>query len=87
MKDRGILTERDREIIQHEPNHDRRSEIKSRVKTRVDRIQKDLEIIEETEPELAEKLRTELCEAGYQNAILDVVRNIEEEIQEIKDGN
>lgn len=84
MKDRGILTERDREIIRDEPNHDRRPEIKSRVRTRVDRVQQDLQIIEEHDPELAEQLHKTLFDASIENEILDVARNIERKVDELQ---
>ena len=79
-----MLTERDREIIRNEPNNPRHPEIKSRIRTRIDRLEEDLEILEKNESELADRLREEICKGSEENAILEVVKNIEEKLDEIQ---
>jgi ubiquinone biosynthesis protein UbiJ len=81
MRDRGILTERDREIIPEEPNNDRRPEVKTRVKNRIDRLERDLTILEEHEPALAEQLREAICAGTEEASIKDVL----EEVQALRD--
>jgi hypothetical protein len=77
MRDRGILTERDREIIPNEPDNPRRPEVKSRVKTRIDNLEKDLTIIEEHEPALADELREAICEGTEAASIQDVLDEVQ----------
>jgi len=82
MKDRGILTERDREIIPNEPNHPRRSEIKSRVQYRLQNLKEDLEILNEHEPELAGEIRKQICEGTMNSELREVIEDIHEEVRE-----
>ncbi|WP_436931481.1 hypothetical protein [Halosimplex halobium] len=81
MRDRGILTERDREIIPQDANNPRRPEIKSRIRKRMDRIEEDLEILEEHEPELAEEFRTRLCAGSEYVALMNVMDDVQKDLE------
>ncbi|WP_178915578.1 hypothetical protein [Natronomonas gomsonensis] len=86
MRDRGILTERDREIIPNEPNNDRRPEVKTRVRNRIERLEEDLQILADHEPELAEKLRDTICTATEHNRLEDVLNDIQDDIAAIREN-
>ncbi|MFD1646669.1 hypothetical protein [Haloarchaeobius litoreus] len=83
MKDRGILTERDREILQHDPTNDRRPVIRSHVRKRIERLEQDLEILDEEEPELADQLREQLCIGTQHAAVMDVLDDIQRELEAV----
>lgn len=85
MRDRGILTERDREIIPNEPDNPRRPEVKTRIRNRIDNLEEDLQILEENEPELADELREAICEATETASIQDVLDEIQELRKEMKE--
>lgn len=85
MRDRGILTERDREIIPNEPNNDRRPEVKTRIRKRIERLEEDIRILEENEPELADELREAICDATETASIKDVLDEIRELREEVKE--
>ncbi|MDJ1431157.1 hypothetical protein [Halostagnicola sp. A-GB9-2] len=76
MRDRGILTERDREIIPNEPNNPRRPEVKTRVRNRIGNLEEDLAIIEEHEPALTDELREAVCEGTETASIQDVLEEV-----------
>lgn len=60
---RGLLTDREREILSGDadasPNYVYQS--RSRVRDKIERIDTDLRILEEHHPDLAKALRTKVC--------------------------
>lgn len=84
MRDRGILTERDREIIPNEPNNSRRPEVKTRIRNRIDNLEDDLAIIEEHEPELAAEIRETICAGSERETIYDILNDIQDEVKELR---
>lgn len=60
---RGLLTERDRELIADEEAENRRYQVISEVRSRIDEeVSQDVEILAEHHPELLEELREVVCE-------------------------
>jgi hypothetical protein len=64
MTERGLLTDREREIIQGEAevSDDYRYRVASRIRNKIDRIDEDVEILEENRSDLLEELRDAVCE-------------------------
>ena len=64
MTERGLLTDREREIIQGEAevSDDYRYRVASRIRNKIDRIDEDVEILEENRSDLLEELRDTVCE-------------------------
>jgi len=62
---RGLLTDREREVLSGEADVSRNYvyQIRSRVRGKIDRLAEDLRILEEHHPDLAERLRETLTEA------------------------
>jgi|AntDeeMetagen681_2_1112603.scaffolds.fasta_scaffold08916_2 hypothetical protein len=84
MEDRGILTERDREILAEEPNNDRQYQIKNRIKYRIENVEKDLDIIYDQDPKLAEEIRKRIGESTEQNHLKTVLDDIQNEIADLR---
>ena len=84
MEDRGILTERDREILAEEPNNDRQYQIKNRIKYRIENVEKDLDIIYDQDPKLAEEIRKRIGESTEQNNLKTVLDDIQNEIADLR---
>jgi hypothetical protein len=60
---RGLLTERDRELLTNEDAESRRYQAISEVRARInDEISTDVEILEEHHPELLEEFRNVVCQ-------------------------
>lgn len=59
---RGLLTDREREILRGEVDVSRNYvyQIRSRVRSKIDRLETDLEILETHHPDLADKLRNQI---------------------------
>lgn len=76
---RGLLTERDREIIEAD-KHKRKSEIRTLFRYRLENLQKDIEIIEEHDEKLAEEFRDAIYEPEYVG-IEDILDAIEDEVK------
>jgi len=66
MAERGLLTDREREIIQGEADvsDDYRYRVASRIRNKIDRIESDVSILEEHRADLLEELQEVVCE-GY----------------------
>jgi len=64
MTERGLLTDREREIIQGEAevSKDYRYRVASRIRNKIDRIDEDVDILEENRSDLLEELRDAVCE-------------------------
>jgi len=64
MTERGLLTDREREIIQGEAevSDDYRYRVASRIRNKIDRIDEDVKILEESRSDLLEELRDAVCE-------------------------
>lgn len=61
---RGLLTERDRELISDQDAGNRRYQAISEVRSRIDEeVAKDVEILAEHHPDLLEELREVVCES------------------------
>lgn len=85
MRDRGILTERDREIIPEEPDNPRRPEVKTRIRNRINNLEEDLSILEEHEPALADEVREAICAGTEEASIQEVLEEIRELREELKE--
>jgi hypothetical protein len=66
MTERGLLTDREREIIQGEADvsDDYRYRVASRIRNKIDRIDEDVEILEDNRSDLLEELRDVVCEGS-----------------------
>ena len=64
MAERGLLTDREREIIKGEADvsDDYRYRVASRIRNKIDRIDGDVTILEEHRSDLLEELREVVCE-------------------------
>ena len=64
MAERGLLTDREREIIKGEAevSDDYRYRVASRIRNKIDRIDGDVAILEEHRADLLEELREVVCE-------------------------
>lgn len=63
---RGLLTEREREILKGEADvsENYRYRVVSRVRTKIENIDDDVEILSESRADLLEELRNVVCEDG-----------------------
>jgi len=64
MAERGLLTDREREIIKGEADvsDDYRYRVASRIRSKIDRIDGDVTMLEEHRADLLEELREVVCE-------------------------
>lgn len=67
MARRGVLTDREREVIRGEADGvenpgQYRSKIRTRLGNRAAKLEEDMEILDEYEPEIAENIRERICE-------------------------
>lgn len=69
---RGLLTEREREILQGEADvtDNYRYRVVSRIRTKIENVDEDMEILSDTRADLVEELRDVVCvsEERAQNA-------------------
>ena len=66
MAERGLLTDREREIIKGEADvsDDYRYRVASRIRNKIERVEGDVLILKENRPDLLEELREVVCEEG-----------------------
>ncbi len=86
---RALLTEREREILAGEATDVKdpqkyRANTRSRVRNRLERLEDDIETLEQYEPELANHLRETICEGTQNEPIHDVLTDIQDEIEELQ---
>lgn len=64
MVERGLLTDREREIVKGEADvsDDYRYRVASRIRNKIDRIDGDVTILEEYRADLLEELREVVCD-------------------------
>lgn len=64
MADRGLLTDREREIVKGEADvsDDYRYRVASRIRNKIERIEGDVSILEEHRADLLEELRDVVCD-------------------------
>jgi len=64
MAERGLLTDREREIIKGEADvsDDYRYRVASRIRNKIERIDGDVSILEENRADLLEELREVVCD-------------------------
>ena len=64
MADRGLLTDREREIIKGEADvsDDYRYRVASRIRNKIERTEGDVSILEEHRADLLEELRDVVCD-------------------------
>lgn len=64
MAERGLLTDREREIIKGEADvsDDYRYRVASRIRNKIERIEGDVSILEEHRADLLEELREVVCD-------------------------
>jgi hypothetical protein len=60
---RGLLTEREREILSGEDSVSKgyESRIRTRVRNKIEELSTDMEILRENQPELYEEMLSEIC--------------------------
>lgn len=63
MSNRGLLTDREREILSGEADvsDDYRYRVVSRVRNKIDRIERDVEILADSRPDLLAEFREVVC--------------------------
>jgi actin-like ATPase involved in cell morphogenesis len=79
------LAVQDRQIINN-PEHKRHAEIKTRIQYRLNHLKEDLRIIEETEPELADDIREQICQGAMSAELRDVFDDIETQLRERREA-
>jgi len=64
MTERGLLTDREREIIEGKADvsDDYRYRVASRIRNKIERIDEDVDILEENRDDLLKELREVICE-------------------------
>lgn len=64
MAERGLLTEREREILEGEADveDNYRYRVISRIRNKIERVGEDANILEESRPDLLDELREAVCE-------------------------
>lgn len=64
MAERGLLTDREREIIRGEADvsDDYRYRVASRIRNKIERIEDDVSILEQYRADLLEELREAVCD-------------------------
>jgi len=64
MTERGLLTDREREIIEGtaDVSDDYRYRVASRIRNKIERIDEDVDILEENRDDLLKELREVICE-------------------------
>jgi hypothetical protein len=64
MAERGLLTDREREIIRGEADvsDDYRYRVASRIRNKIERLEGDVSILEEHRADLLEELREAVCD-------------------------
>jgi hypothetical protein len=64
MAERGLLTEREREILEGEADvkDNYRYRVVSRIRNKIERVGEDANILEESRPDLLDELREAVCE-------------------------
>jgi hypothetical protein len=87
---RALLTDREREILRGDATDVKhpdkyRSNTRGRIRERLDRLEDDIELIAEHEPELANKLRETIFSTGMVAPMDDVIEDIQVDIQAIRD--
>jgi len=87
---RALLTEREREVLSGQADdvehpHQYRSNTRSRVHNRLNQLDKDLEILESHEPELADEIREQVFEGTINHRLDAVLDNIHTELEEIRE--
>jgi len=87
---RALLTEREREVLAGEATDVKnpqkyRSNTRGRIEGRLEKVEQDIEVLERHEPELAEQLRETICEGSSQEALRDVLDDIQQDIEGLRD--
>lgn len=87
---RALLTEREREILSGKATDVKnpqkyRSNTRGRIEDRLEKVKRDLDVLEKHEPELADELREAVCEGSSQEALRDVLDDIQADIEELRD--
>lgn len=86
---RALLTDREREILSGNatdvanPNK-YQSNTRNRVRDRLKRIEQDIAVLEEHEPELAKELRESICIGSETRALRDVLDDIQDDLEQLK---
>lgn len=66
MDERALLTEREREVLLGDADDVEnlaryQSKVRTRLRARIEALEEDLNIIEDTEPEIADELHQQVC--------------------------
>lgn len=87
MDRRALLTEREREVLGGEVDDvenvsQYQSKIRSRIRNRIEKLSEDLELLQEHEPDLARKMRDEVCGDTRIPELEQRVEELEEQVAE-----
>jgi len=82
---RALLTDREREVLQGTADDVQdlgqyQSKVRSRIRSRLDRLEADLSLLDTHEPELAGEIRTSVCGDTH-----DRLSTLEEEMDQLRD--
>lgn len=85
MNRRALLTDREREVLQGTADDVQdlsqyQSKIRSRIRSRLDRLEDDVSLLDEHEPELADEIRDTVCGDTH-----DRLSTLEEEMRQLRD--
>lgn len=93
MDRRALLTEREREVLRGEAEdvenpEQYRSKIRSRLKNRIPKLLRDLELLEAAEPELTEQVREEFCGRGEEGPLTleERIERLENELERVREN-
>lgn len=82
MSDRALLTEREAEVLSGEADDienlaQYQSKVRHRLARRIDRLEREYELIQEHEPEIAEDIQERIC-GGYDERLRELERRMDE---------
>jgi hypothetical protein len=87
---RALLTDREREILSGRATDVKnpekyRSNTRGRIETRLERLEDDLQVLDEHEPELAQQVRERICAGSEQAALYETLDDIQDEIRQLRE--
>ena len=84
---RALLTDREKEVLSGKAddiNHPSqyRNNTRKRLEKRLERLEDDLTVLEEHEPQLAQEIRDEICNGTMSTELRDVLGDIQKDVRE-----
>jgi hypothetical protein len=89
MDERALLTEREREVLLGDADDVEnlaryQSKVRTRLRARIEALEEDLTIIEDTEPEIADELHQQVC-GDHESRLTRLEHEVENLREEITD--